>query len=325
MATKLGQTAGYVCSKIWSKRFLAFLFFLSLSAMFWFFQTLRETGEREYDVPVRLRGVPDNVVITTPPPASLHITLRDKVVLLLLYDLDGIRPVEIDFASVAGTAGHVTLQTSELLRQMKSQLDPGTQMLSAKPETVEFFYNYGQCKRVPLVVDADARTGGMFSLTSKRACHDSVTVYASSELLETITAAHTRRVTLRGITDTTRVKAEVQPVRGAKFVPDSTTVTFCVDRLVEKTVQVPVRQVNFPASKQLRTFPASVKVSFQVTMGQYRNVTNESFVLAVNYEDLLQSPQKCHLSLKSVPSGVSHVRINPQDVEYVIEEIPESE
>ena len=115
-------------------------------------------------------------------------------------------------------------------------------------------------------------------------------------------------------------------VRGAKFAPAKVGITFCIDRLVEKTVQVPVQQVNFPASKQLRTFPATVSVTFQVGMGLYRNITSDNFVLVVNYEDLLKNKTNlCHLSLKTIPTGVSHVRISPQDVEYIIEEVTEDE
>ena len=100
----------------------------------------------------------------------------------------------------------------------------------------------------------------------------------------------------------------------------------CVDRLVEKTVSVPVQQVNFPATKQLRTFPSSVNVTFQVAMGLYRRITRESFVIVVNYEDLLKNRSNhCTLSLKTIPAGAIHARIHPAEVEYVIEEIPESE
>ena len=49
-------------------------------------------------------------------------------------------------------------------------------------------------------------------------------------------------------------------------------------------------------------------------------------MLVVNYEELLRNKTNvCHLSLKTTPTGVSHVRISPQDVEYIIEEIPEDE
>ena len=156
--------------------------------------------------------------------------------------------------------------------------------------------------------------------------NQAINFYAAKELLDTITAAYTQPLNLHGLTDTTRVSAPFMPVRGAKIVPTKVTVTFCVDRLVEKTVQVPVQQVNFPASKQLRTFPATVNVTFQVGMGLYRSITSENFVLVVNYEELLRNKTNvCHLSLKTTPTGVSHVLISPQDVEYIIEEIPEDE
>ena len=86
---------------------------------------------------------------------------------------------------------------------------------------------------------------------------------------------------------------------------------------------MPVQQVNFPASKQLRTFPAKVNLTFQVGMSQYKHISADNFVLVVNYEDLLKSKgNTTRLSLKTIPTGVTHVRIRPQDVEFVIEDIP---
>ena len=64
-----------------------------------------------------------------------------------------------------------------------------------------------------------------------------------------------------------------------------------------------------------------MSITFQVGMSQYRKITPESFVLVVNYADLIgDSDNICPLSLKSVPYGVRRARINPSEVEYVVEE-----
>lgn len=317
----------YCFSKIWNKQFLIFLFFLALSTVFWIFQTLNETYEEEFLVPLELRNVPGNIVITTDLPAELHVQLRDKGSQLLAYRYTrNFKPVVVDFNAVSNVTGHVTLRGSELVRQIASQLLPGTQMLSLKPDTLDFYYNFGQYKRVPVVAQGDVKAGRLYTIAATKFSQDSVTVYASKEQLDTITAAYVQPINLRNLSDTTHVRREFIKLRGAKFVPNQVDITFCVDRLVEKTVQVPVQQVNFPAAKQLRTFPATVNVTFQVGMGLYRNITRENFVIVVNYEDLLKSKTShCTLSLKTVPAGVSHVRISPQDVEYIIEEIPEYE
>lgn len=317
----------YCLSKIWNKQFLIFLFFLALSSVFWIFQTLNETYEEDFQVPLELRNVPSNVVITTDLPENLHILLRDKGSQLLAYRYTRqFKPVVVDYNTYSNPSGHVSILGNELQRQITAQLLPGTQMLGLKPDTLDFYYNFGQFKRVPIRPLGEVRAGRLYSLAKTVYSEDSVTVYASREQLDTITAAYLQPFNLRNLTDTTHVKSNFVKVKGAKFVPAQIGVTFCIDRLVEKTIQVPVQQVNFPASKQLRTFPATVKVTFQVGMGLYRKITSENFVLVVNYEDLLKNKSTyCHLSLKTIPEGVSHVRISPQDVEYVIEEIPDYE
>lgn len=317
----------YCLSKIWNKQFLIFLFFLALSSVFWIFQTLNETYEEDFQVPLELRNVPSNVVITTDLPENLHILLRDKGSQLLAYRYTRqFKPMVVDYNTYSNPSGHVSILGNELQRQIAAQLLPGTQMLGLKPDTLDFYYNFGQFKRVPIRPLGEVRAGRLYSLAKTVYSEDSVTVYASREQLDTITAAYLQPFNLRNLTDTTHVKSNFVKVKGAKFVPAQIGVTFCIDRLVEKTIQVPVQQVNFPASKQLRTFPATVKVTFQVGMGLYRKITSENFVLVVNYEDLLKNKSTyCHLSLKTIPEGVSHVRISPQDVEYVIEEIPDYE
>lgn len=317
----------YCLSRIWNKQFLIFLFFLALSSVFWIFQTLNETYEEDFQVPLELRNVPSNVVITTDLPENLHILLRDKGSQLLAYRYTRqFKPVVVDYNTYSNPSGHVSILGNELQRQIAAQLLPGTQMLGLKPDTLDFYYNFGQFKRVPIRPLGEVRAGRLYSLAKTVYSEDSVTVYASREQLDTITAAYLQPFNLRNLTDTTHVKSNFVKVKGAKFVPAQIGVTFCIDRLVEKTIQVPVQQVNFPASKQLRTFPATVKVTFQVGMGLYRKITSENFVLVVNYEDLLKNKSTyCHLSLKTIPEGVSHVRISPQDVEYVIEEIPDYE
>lgn len=314
-------------SWMWNKQTFIFLFFLVLSTTFWILQALNETYEQDFEVKLELRNVPSNVVITTDLPTTVHVTLRDKGSVLLAYRYTRqFKPIIVDFNTYSNNTGHVTIQGSELSRQVALQLLGSTQMLSFKPDTVEFYYNYGLCKRVPVVIQGDIRAGRLFSLASTTMSVDSVTVYASKEQLDTITAAYTKPLNLRNLTDTTRIAAPFAQVFGAKFVPASVNLTFCIDRVVEKTVQVPVQQVNFPASKQLRTFPATVNVTFQVGMGLYRSITSDNFVLVVNYEDLLKNKTNlCHLALKTIPAGVSHVRIQPQDVEYIIEEIPDYE
>lgn len=317
------RTASRNCfSKIWNKQFLIFLFFVLLSTSFWLFQTLSETYEQEFVVPLEMRNVPGNVVITTDIPKNLHIRLRDKGVMLLTYYYGKDLPaIAVDYNQYSNSSGHVRILTSELVKQISERLLPSTQLVGTRPDTIEFYYNYGLHKRVPVKLQGNIRPAAGYYLAQTQFSPDSVTVYAAKSLLDTITAAYLKPVYLDDVKDTLCQQLDIQTVRGAKFTPGTVSLSLNTDRLVEKTVQVPIQWVNFPASKVLRTFPSKVNITFQVGMGLYRRITADNFVLVVKYEDLLNNTtNKCHLYLQTVPAGVRRVRIEPQEVEYVIEE-----
>jgi len=89
----------------------------------------------------------------------------------------------------------------------------------------------------------------------------------------------------------------------------------------EKTVEVPVQGIHFPVDKLLRTFPSKVQVTFQVGLRQFKSVTADDFNVVVDYEELREeTSEKCRPVLVQSPSNVNHVRISPQEIDYIIEQ-----
>ena len=70
-----------------SREFFVFLFFFVVAGGFWLLQTLNNDYETEFSIPVRLKGVPNNTVITSEPAAELRIKVKDKGTVLLNYML----------------------------------------------------------------------------------------------------------------------------------------------------------------------------------------------------------------------------------------------
>lgn len=310
-----------------NRQFFIFLFFLALSAAFWLFQTMEEEYEKDFFVPLRLKNVPQNVVITSEMPTALRITLKDKGSALLRYRYaNRFTPITIDFAEQTDAGGHVRFLGSDFSKQIAAQLGSGTRLTAIKPDTVEFYYNYGLHKRVPVRIVGDITAHGRYHISRLKLRPDSVTLYARAAILDTITAAYTTPLFVQDVGDTLHLTAPLRNIRGAKFVPNKVDMTVFVDQMTEKTVEVPVAGVNFPASKVLRTFPPRVRITFQVGTSMYRQIGAEQFVLALKYDELTENKTgKCPLLLRTVPSGVSHVRITPSEVDFLIENVPEED
>lgn len=313
-------------ARVWNRQFLIFLFFVALSTAFWLFQNLSESYEMEFEVPVRLTGVPERVVVTTPPAPTVRVMLKDKGSVLLQYRyVSNLSPIVIDFTQYDQRSGHVAILTREVIRQVSKQLSSSTRISAYRPDTLEYYYNYGAYKRVPLRLQGRFGAGGQMRVAGVAVKPDSVNVYALQSVLDTITAAYAGPVELSALRSDTAFSVRLRSVRGAKFVPATAKAKVLVDLITEKTVQVPVQMVNFPATKVLRTFPQKVNVTFQIGASKYNSVKAENFVIVVSYDELANNTTgKFHPRLKTIPAGTSHVRINPSEVEFIIEDLPSS-
>lgn len=307
-----------------NREFLIFLFFFALSAVFWLLQTLNETFETEVVVPLKLNNVPSNLIITSDLPDELHVTVQDKGSILMKY-LYGqpLTPVTVDYKNYdfGGMAGRVQVQEAEVRRAIAAQLFSSTRIQSIKPDTLEFFYNRGLKKKVPMLISGVIEPAQQYYLRHVVAKPDSVVVFAPSSILDTLQAAYTQNFYQAGLVESKNLQIPVRPIRGAKFIPDVLDVQIDVDIYTEKTVEVPIVGVNFPADKDLRTFPSKVKVTFKVGSKSYKSITADDFVLVISYEELINNESsKIPLHLKSIPEGVSSVRIHPSEVDYLLEQ-----
>ena len=318
---KIGKSLKFLRSQL-NRNFWAFLFFLTLSAGFWLFLTLEDVYEVEIPVPVKLKNVPDNVVLTTPPPKEIKIRVRDHGGLLLRYKYThSLGSITLDFKDYDTRSGHVALLTSDLTRNIISRLQGTTSVAGFSPDTVEYFYNFGLNKSVPVRVTGDITADSLYCITGITASPATVKVYAAKEILDTLRAVYTKPLTLENLSERKTVSADLAPIRGAKAMPAKVKATINVDQMTEKTLPVRVDHINFPAGKTLKTFPGIVNVVFQVGLKQYRDITADKFAIVVSYDEVANNNTgRLHLTLKTTPDGISHVRIQPDEVEFIIED-----
>lgn len=306
-----------------SREFLIFLFFFFIAGGFWLLQTLNNDYETEFSIPVRLRGVPNNVVITSAPPSELRISVKDKGTVLLNYMLGkSFFPITLDFSDYKGTDNHVRINSSLFEKRLLNQLNISTKLLSVKPDTLEYIYSTGTSKLVPVKFQGTVSAGRQYYISDTIFKPDSVLVYAPEGALDTVIAAYIQKVQLENVSDTLRKQIPLVVQKGVKYVPSSVEAFFPVDIYTEKTVEVPLHGVNFPAGKVLRAFPSKVNVTFQLGLSHFRQITASDFHINVSYEELLKlGSDKYTVKLKSVPKGVSQIRINPEQVDFLIEQV----
>lgn len=305
-----------------SKEFLIFLFFLALSGIFWLSLTLNETYEREFSVPVSVVGVPKNAVLTSDEVDTVRVTIRDKGIMLVFYKYgDALKHIELPFRNYTHNNGTGQIPASEIQKRIYQNLVSSSKITAIKPEKMEFFYNYGTKKQVPVRWSGRVIPEELYFISKVSYEPDSVTIYASQEKLDSINMVYTEQLNYANFRDTLIVDCNLAKLKGVKTVPDHIRIKFFTDVLTEERISnIPIVGINMPEGKVLRTFPAKTSVSFVAGVSVYRNLKPEDFTAIVDYDEIRRNPsEKCRVYLKNVPSGISRAKLETIMVDYLIE------
>lgn len=293
-----------------------------MAGAFWLIQTLNNDYDTEISIPLKLKNVPQDVVIISPPPAELKLRVKDKGTVLLNYFLGKTRyPVTIDFDAQKASTGHAAIVSAQLNKAILSQLNASTQLLATVPDTIQYYFSKGTSKKVPVKLHGKLRAGREYYLPDTVFSPDSVLVYAPAGVIDTITMASTEWIELDDVTDTIQRELRLVASTGVKYAPQSVNFTLPVDIYTEKTVEVPIQGINFPVDRTLRAFPPKVQLVFQVGLSRFKDFSAKDFHIFVDYEELLKSASdKYTVKVSDLPQGVNHVRVYPAQVDFLIEQ-----
>ena len=325
MANLLKKIYSYI-RNLWSaktnKEFLIFLIFLALSAAFWFINVMNESYEAEVLAPVKMTKVPANVVITTDIQDSLHVTIRDNGFALLKYMFSNVeKPIYVDFNEYSDAQYSGQISANSLSRQIRSRFRQSN-IVSVKPDRLDFYYNYGSHKKVPVHLAGNITPADMYYLSKIKLSPDSVTIFATEDMLDSIKYAPTKPLNINNLSDTMQVNISMVSIRGVKFEPSIINVKLFPDIYAEDNIEVPIICRNLPEGKTLRTFPSKATVHFVAGLKNIRNIIASDFIVETDYNEFIADTlsSKCHLILLGVPDLVSRATLTTTTVEYLIEE-----
>ena len=306
-----------------NKQFLVFMFFLFLSFIFWLIITLNETYEKEIKIPAQVVGIPKNVVLTSVPVDTVRATIRDKgwVIMVYLYT-DRLGTIQIPFKSYDRGRGNGSVSINDLKRFIEQRLELSSKVTAVKPDHLEFSYNNGECRRVPVRWAGRVIPDQLYFISHVEYLPDSVEIYASTEKLDSIRAVYTEALNYVNFRDSLTVDCQLAHINDVKIVPDRVRIRFHTDVLTEETISnVPIRCLNLPEGKVLRTFPRYAKVHFVAGVSQIRSLRAEDFMVVADFREIMVNhKEKCNLYLREVPRGVSRAVLETKQVDYLIEE-----
>ena len=302
-----------------SKDALVYLSFVLLATIIWFTNAFSTRRTVTMTIPVTYTHIPDDYIFTSAPTNHVHVTLEDEGIDLFanrkrLYELT------FDLSErLTGEEGTFIIPMDELRQAIAQQLVGDASLSAFAPELLTGSYTRQHEKTVPVVYTGQVKPAAQHQL-----CGDitltpsSVKVYGTEQDIAAVTHIETALTDYEGVQDTFNTRLALVAPKGLRILPDSVQLTAVAEQFTEKAMQLDIRTPNLKQpGKILHLFPNQATVTFRIGTAWFNSVTESDIKVYVD------KPQKGsdHLPVlvESNNPHITHIRVKPQEVEYLIE------
>lgn len=297
-----------------TKDFLVFLLFVAVAAVFWFIITLNDEVQESIEVTLEIGEVPDSVTFISVPPAALHVIVKDRGMNLIRHKLMGNPTLKLDFREfVDGEYMRVT--HNDLVAALRDLLGQDGSVTSVSPDSLKLLYTKLPGKKVPVELVYDATVVPGMVLGTPRISTPEVEVFSAMEN-DTVSRVYTEKAVVSNIDKNVTLEIPLKRIPGRRIEPDKVNVTFTVESLVKKEVNIPITAEQKPYNTDVLFFPSKVKVTYYVPISHYEDTDDQIKVDATLSESLNSATDKVGLKIVSKAPYVQNIELQEDSVEY---------
>ncbi|MCR5455449.1 MAG: YbbR-like domain-containing protein [Bacteroidales bacterium] len=313
-----------------NKNLLTYLVMVVIALTFWVINKMDSTIITEANFQVEYYGLPSNRILMPGVTTDMiKITLSAKGKQFITHRGE-YSPIRIDLSKLnvrtfpESDSALKFVTNDDIRTQVETQIPTDYKFIALKPDTIKLDFGESNKKIVPVVLNYNATFGKQYRLAGEPVLMpDSVEIYGSAIIIDTVTAIHTESLSLHNITQTTTQRARLDLPTGVNCELTSTDATISVEKFTEGSVEVNLRVINVPDTVSIRFFSQKAKIKFNVGWNNYKKISSDMFSAEMDYNDLtgIVRPKYLTVRITKIPEnlGVSNITVSPETVEYLIE------
>ncbi len=305
---------------------LVFLIFLVVSSFFWFLNAINKEYDADIYIPVKYINLPENKLVIGSLADELKVKIKASGHAIMTYKTAQLNSVVINLKKHQihivdkNNEQRYYILTSTLSSEIASVLSSDMEIRKIEPDSLIFKLEEVISKKVPVVSNLKLDFKPQHKLKNNIILlPDSVVIKAEKSKLDTISCVYTDSLELNNLRDSTFLELDINEIDGTLVKPDKVSCILEVEKFTEINYNLPIKIINEPENYNIKLFPASVKLMFNVGFSKYKTVYKEQFSVVADYETIKNGEKRLSLKLMSKPTYISDVKIVPKVVDYIIE------
>lgn len=310
------------------KKFLLFVFFLSVSVILWLLIALGKQYDDQVNYPVHYKNFPESKVLIGDLPDHLRLNVNADGFTLLRFRLSS-RYIPISFSVNSFKMNRLPgadtssfyIETRLAREHIASQLSSDFKINKISPDTLIFRLSGVVSKQVPVLPAFTYQLEKQQILKNQLVISpDSVIVSGPDFIIDTIKAIYTKNTDIGKVSKTNEEELDLQEIKFVYTKESSVNVAFTIEQFTEKTVQVPVEIINLPANHKMQAFPRYIQLTCQVGLSNYESLDGSMFRAQVDFKEIREErSNKLKVVITKQPVFIQAMRFSPKVVEYIIE------
>lgn len=305
-----------------------FVFFLLLSFVFWYLNSLGKEIKSDVRYPVRYINLPKERVLTDGLPGRLDLNLKGPGYSILKLKLSGNRaPLVCDISTInyrrvpGSRSLHYYILTSGMIPSLEKQLRAECEITTIKPDTLFFSFDRIITKSVPVFPDIEVSTERQYFVKGSYLVEpDTIKISGPELMIDTISNIRTRYRKFSGLSEPVKKSLSLKIPKNIFVSVKKVTLTIPVEQFTEAEIVVPVHIINKPDSIDIKIFPDKVTVKGMVAVSDYKKFQDIPFEVVLDLSKAnLNSDEKIPVEFRNVPPFVNSMRLAPSMVDFLIE------
>lgn len=309
-----------------NQRLVIFTICLIIASILWILNALSKNYTTEIIYPVRYVNLPKNKFIINDPPQRLQLRVNAHGFTLLRYKLRlTFSPVNLDISNIISdyhlsSGSNLNIQSTAITNNIAGQVGSDLQIIDTRPPILTLVFDSLKSRIVPVAARFNASYLSRFDQSANAVVSPShVELTGPRTVVNGIDSLHTVSRSFKNVKSSIQRDFQIEVPEKTTVMPRKVTVRVPVDEFTQKNFQVPISIKSLPQDVKVRLFPQQVDVSFSIGLKQFSEITNESFKIYVDWEDIQSGKTTLPLKTESAPPGLKSLKISPSHVEYLIE------